>query len=109
MEQGGPCPSVSSIGSPPGEGFVGFKSGSSNALEPGWYNASYQQFKTICKLRAGLSNIYMASVDGVSSLHTVGGDKVKHHLTHYPCNPNGLRCSHRDACSAWRRMFARTG
>jgi len=64
------------------------------SLEPGRYNASYQQFETIRKLRAGFANIYMASQDGVSSLRTVGGDKVKHHLTHSPTQ------------SKWFEMFS---
>lgn len=54
------------------------------SLEPGRYNASYQQFETVRKLRAAYSNIYMASHEGVSSLRTVGGDRIKHHLTHSP-------------------------
>jgi hypothetical protein len=52
------------------------------SLEPGRYNTTYQQFETVRKLQAGYSNIYMALCDGVSSLRTVGGDKVKHHLTY---------------------------
>jgi hypothetical protein len=54
------------------------------SLEPGRYSKEYQQFETIRKLRAGYSNIYMASVEGVTSLRTVGGDRVKHHLTASP-------------------------
>ncbi len=54
------------------------------SLEPGKYHASYQQFETVRKLRAGFANIYMASVEGVSSLRTVGGDRAKHHLTQSP-------------------------
>jgi hypothetical protein len=53
-------------------------------LEPGKYSPQYQQFETVRKLRAAYSNVYMASWDGVSSLRTVGGDRVKHHLTHSP-------------------------
>jgi len=64
------------------------------SLEPGRYNTSYQQFETIRKLRAGFLNIYMASQDGVSSLRTVGGDKVKHHLTYSPTQ------------SKWFEMFS---
>lgn len=54
------------------------------SLEPGRYNADFQQFETVRKLRAGFSNIYMASYEGVSSARTVGGDRVKHHLTQSP-------------------------
>jgi len=54
------------------------------SLEPGKYTSSHQQFETIRKLRAGYSNVYMASYEGVPSLRTVGGDRVKHHLTHSP-------------------------
>ena len=54
------------------------------SLEPGRYSKDYQQFETIQKLRAGFSNMYMASVEGASSLRTVGGDRVKHFLTQSP-------------------------
>lgn len=54
------------------------------SLEPGRYHESYQQFETIRKLRAGYSNIYMASQDGVNSLRTVGSDKAKYTLTSSP-------------------------
>lgn len=54
------------------------------SLEPGRYHNDYQQFETIRKLRAGFSNIFMASYEGVTSLRTVGGDKAKHHLTSSP-------------------------
>jgi hypothetical protein len=54
------------------------------SLEPGRYNERYQQFETIRKLRAGYANIYMASREGVASLRSVGGDRVKHQLTHSP-------------------------
>jgi len=54
------------------------------SLEPGRYNLQYQQFETVRKLRAAYANTYMASWGGVSSLRTVGGDRVKHHLTHSP-------------------------
>jgi hypothetical protein len=52
--------------------------------EPGRYHAVYQQFETIRKLRATYSNIYMASYEGAASIRTVGGDRVKHHLTLSP-------------------------
>jgi len=52
------------------------------SLEPGRYSSRYQQFATVRKLRAGFSNIYMASCEGVNCLRTVGGDKAKHQLTH---------------------------
>jgi hypothetical protein len=42
--------------------------------EPGKYQMSRQQFETIRKLRAGFSNIFMASKEGVLSLRSVGGD-----------------------------------
>jgi hypothetical protein len=54
------------------------------SLEPGRYSRGHQQFETIRKLRAGYSNIYMASVEGATSLQTVGGDRVKHFLTQSP-------------------------
>ncbi len=54
------------------------------SLEPGKYNEHYEQFETIRKLRASYSNLYMASVEGVSSMRTVGGDRAKHHLTYSP-------------------------
>jgi hypothetical protein len=53
-------------------------------LEPGKYSPQYQQFETVRKLRAGFSNIYMASCEGASCLRTVGGDRAKHQLTHSP-------------------------
>jgi len=52
--------------------------------EPGRYHKTHQQFETIRKLHAGFSNIYMASVEGTSSLRTVGGDRVKHYLMTSP-------------------------
>jgi hypothetical protein len=55
-----------------------------NTLEPGRHNPQYQQFEMVRKLRAAYSNVYMASWEGVSSLRTVGGDQIKHHLTHSP-------------------------
>jgi hypothetical protein len=51
--------------------------------EKGRYAAS-QQFEKLRKLRAAFSNSYMASVEGVSSLRTVGAERAKHHLTHSP-------------------------
>jgi len=54
------------------------------SLEPGRYSLRYQQFATVRKLRAGFSNIYMASHAGVSCLRTVGGDRAKHQLTYLP-------------------------
>ncbi len=41
------------------------------SLEPGKHDPRYQQFETIRKLRAGFSNLYMASREGVTSLRTV--------------------------------------
>lgn len=54
------------------------------SLEPGRYHKDHQQFETIRKLRAGYSNIYMASLEGATSLRTVGGDRAKHFLTASP-------------------------
>jgi hypothetical protein len=53
-------------------------------LEPGRYNVQYQQFETVRKLRVAFSNVYMALMEGVTSLRTVGGDRAKHHLTYSP-------------------------
>jgi hypothetical protein len=80
------------------------------SLEPGKYHASYQQFETVRKLRAGFANIYMASVEGVSSLRTVGGGigpnitspKVLHNLS-------GLNDSPKAAFAGWGKMSGRTG
>jgi hypothetical protein len=52
------------------------------SLDPGRYNSKYQQFETVRKLRAGFSNLYMASSEGASCLRSVGGDRSKHQLTH---------------------------
>lgn len=49
------------------------------SMEPGRY-AEHQQFETIQKLRAGFHNVYMASVDGTTSLRSVGGDRAKNFL-----------------------------
>ncbi len=54
------------------------------SLEPGRHNKQYQQFETIRKLRAGFSNIYLSSLEGTSCLRTMGGDRIKHALTHSP-------------------------
>lgn len=51
--------------------------------EPGRY-AHYQQFESIQKLRAGFSNVYMVSPEGVNSLRTVGGEQAKHYLNNCP-------------------------
>jgi hypothetical protein len=51
--------------------FVRFKCGIAmllKSLEPGNHDLQYQQFETIRKLRAGYSNMYMASCESVSSL-----------------------------------------
>ncbi len=53
------------------------------SLEPGKYS-NFQQFKTIRKLRAGFSNIYMSSLDGCGSLRTMGGERAKYFLTDNP-------------------------
>jgi hypothetical protein len=52
------------------------------SLEPGRHNRHHQQFETIRKLRAGYSNLYLSSEEGTSCLRTMGGDMVKHSLTH---------------------------
>ncbi len=52
--------------------------------EPGRYQMSHQQFETIWKLRAGFSNVFMASKEGVLSLRPVSGDRAKHHLSQSP-------------------------
>jgi hypothetical protein len=54
------------------------------SLGPGWHSHTYQQFKTIRKLRAGFSNVYMASLAGTQCLCTIGGDRAKHYLTQCP-------------------------
>jgi len=51
--------------------------------DPGRY-ANYQQFESIRKLRAGYSNVYMASLSGAMSLRTVGGDTAKLSLNDCP-------------------------
>ncbi len=53
--------------------------------EKGRYE-EYQQYETIRKLRAGFSNVYMASVGGVSNLRSLGGDVTKFHLNDCPTN-----------------------
>jgi hypothetical protein len=56
------------------------------SLEPGRYSKSYQQFETIRKLRAAFSNMHMSSIEGVSSLRTVGGETSKMSLMLLPTN-----------------------
>lgn len=56
------------------------------SLEPGHYSQFYQQFETIRKLRAAFSNLYMSSVEGVTSLRTMGGETAKMTLTLPPTN-----------------------
>jgi hypothetical protein len=63
------------------------------SLEPGRYDV-YQQFATIRKLQAGYHNVYMSSVEGATSLRSVGGDKAKHFLNTCPTH------------SGWFEMFA---
>jgi len=53
--------------------------------EKGRYE-DYQQFETIRKVRAAYSNVYMCSVNGVSSLRTLGGESAKFHLNDCPTN-----------------------
>lgn len=48
--------------------------------------AAYQQFETVRKLRAGYSNVFMASAAGQDSLRLMGGDKAKQHLCQCPTN-----------------------
>jgi hypothetical protein len=64
------------------------------SMEPGRHSKNYQQFETIRKLRAGYFNIFMTSQDGVPSLRTMGGGKVKHHLTSSPTQSSGLSIFH---------------
>jgi hypothetical protein len=61
------------------------------SLELGRYHIRYHQFKMIRKLRAGFSNVYITSVEGVLIFCTVGGDWAKHHLTMLHL-PDGARC-----------------
>jgi len=56
------------------------------SLEPGRYSQIYQQFETIRKLRAAYSNLFMSSLEGVSSLRTFGGESAKMSLTLLPTN-----------------------
>ena len=86
-EQVGLAPDLPALGPYPVEDSVGFRVAVSmllKSLEPGRYNQDYQQYETIRKLRAGYSNLCMASVVGTSSLHTMGGDHVKHYLMTSP-------------------------
>jgi len=53
--------------------------------QPGRY-ANYQQFETLRKLRAGFSNVFMASSASQGSLRLMGGDKAKQHLCNCPTN-----------------------
>jgi len=53
--------------------------------EPGRY-AAYQQYETVRKMRAGFSNVFMASVLGQDSLCMMGGDKAKQYLCQCPTN-----------------------
>jgi len=54
-------------------------------LEPGRY-ATTQQYETIRKLRAGFSNVYLASVPGLASLRLTGGDKPQQLINDCPTN-----------------------
>jgi len=56
-----------------------------NSRQPGKY-ASYQQFETVHKLRAGFSNVHKASVASQGNLCLMGGDKAKQHLCNCPTN-----------------------
>jgi len=49
-------------------------------------SATYQQFETIRKLRAGYSNVHMASLIGQDSLRFMGGDKAKQYICSCPTN-----------------------
>lgn len=62
--------------------------------EPGRY-AAYQKYETIRKLRAAYFNVYMSSAGGVSSLRSVGGERVKHQLNKCPTH------------STWFERFAK--
>lgn len=52
----------------------------------------YQQFESIWKLRAGFSNVYICSVQGVSALRTSVGDLTKFHLNDCPTNSLWFKC-----------------
>lgn len=65
------------------------------SLEPGRYAKTYQQFETIRKLRAAYSNMHMSSLEGLSSLRTVGGETAKMSLTLYPQTRYGLNALHK--------------
>jgi len=62
------------------------------SLEPGRHNRHYQQFETIQRLCAGYSNLYLSSEEGTSCLRTMGGDMVKHSLTHSPTQSTWFDC-----------------
>jgi len=57
--------------------------------------SDYQQFETIRKLRAGYTNLYKASLQGVTDLHTLGGEMAKYSLS---------RCA---SHSLWFERFSR--
>jgi hypothetical protein len=56
------------------------------SLKPGRFSQTYQQFETIRKLRAAYPNLHMSSLDGVTSLRTVGGETARMSLTLLPTN-----------------------
>jgi hypothetical protein len=56
------------------------------SLEPGRYSKTHQQFKTIHKLWAAFSNMYMSSSLGEASLKTFGGETSRMSLTNLPTN-----------------------
>jgi len=54
------------------------------SASPGRHSEHYQQYESIRKLRAGFSNVYMASLVGTQCLRTIGGERAKHYLTQCP-------------------------
>jgi hypothetical protein len=62
--------------------------------EPGRY-AEYQQFESIRKLWAGFMNVYMASVAGLDSLHTMGVTSLSSISMTAQLIPYGLSDLHR--------------
>jgi len=73
----GPHPPVDSFGYAVATGMI------LKSWDKGHY-AAYQQFETIRKLRSGFTNTYMSSLEGATSLHTIGGDPAKHYLSQCP-------------------------
>jgi hypothetical protein len=67
--------------------------------------ANYQQFESIRKLRAGFSNVFMASVLGNESLCTMGGTtKASSSSIIALPTPHGLNNSLEDASAEWAKL-----